>query len=307
MRILILAHELIRSTGKGRAVKEQETSPSPGQHGLVTALAARRQQADGLWERAKHTWPVEWWAELQALGFVRSCFQFAGMFVLSFVPFLLVVSAVLDRNLPQALVTRSGFSQQAAQDVTSLFARSGAGAVSQSIIGVIFVLAGGDSVASTLQDWYGRVFGEDIPTWRGTGRRFWWLGGVVGFIALQFVIGRHLGPAAGTVLTGFVQFMLAVLFWWWSLHGLLAARVPWRKLVVGGVATAALYTAVGVYFSWIAAGSIVSSEHAYGPVGTMMALFETLVGLGVAVHLGAVIGARYGATSPTAFGMKRRP
>jgi membrane protein len=306
MWTLILAHEPTRSTGKGQVVKEQETSPSPSQHRLVAALAARRQQADGLWERAKHTWPVEWWAELQALGFVRSCFQFAGMFVLSFLPFLLIVSAVLNRNLPQALVTRSGFSQQAAQDVTSLFARSGTGAVSQSIIGVIFVLAGGDSVASTLQDWYGRVFGEDVPTWRGIGRRFWWLSGVVGFIALQFVIGRHLGPAAGTVLTGFVQFILAVLFWWWSLHGLLAARVPWRKLVVGGVATAALYTAVGVYFSWIAAGSIVSSEHAYGPVGTMMALFETLVGLGLAVHLGAVIGARYGATSPTAFGMKRR-
>jgi membrane protein len=128
----------------------------------------------------------------------------------------------------------------------------------------------------------------------------------VGFIALQFVIGRYLRQAAGTVLTGFVQFMLAVLFWWWSLHGLLASRVPWRKLVVGGVATAALYTAVGVYFSWIAARSIVSDQHAYGPIGTVMALFETLVGLGLAVHLGAVIGARYGATSPTAFSMKRR-
>jgi membrane protein len=152
--------------------KERGTSPSPSQRGLAAALAARRQQAVSLWERAKRTWPVEWWAELQALGLVRSCFQFAGMFVLSFLPFLLVVSAVLNRNLPRALVTRSGFSQQAAQDVTSLFARSGAGAVSQSIIGVIFVLAGGDSVASTLQDWYGKVFGEDIPTWRGTGRRF---------------------------------------------------------------------------------------------------------------------------------------
>ncbi len=53
----------------------------------------------------------------------------------------------------------------------------------QSIIGVIFVLADGDNVASTLgQDWYGKVFGEDIPAVRGTIRRMWWLGGVVGFI-----------------------------------------------------------------------------------------------------------------------------
>jgi hypothetical protein len=153
-------------------VEERGTSPSPSQHGLAAALAARREHAVSLWERAKHTWPVEWWTELQALGFVRSCFQFAGIFVLSFLPFLLVVSAVLNRNLPQALVTRSSFSQQAAQDVTSLFARSGTGAVSQSIIGVIFVLAGGDSVASTLQDWYGKVFGEDIPPGAGPAAGF---------------------------------------------------------------------------------------------------------------------------------------
>jgi membrane protein len=271
----------------------------------MAAWAARREQAAAFWERAKDTWPVQWWTELQGLGFVRSCFQFAGMFVLSFLPFLLVVSAVLNWNLPQALVTRSGFGQQAASDVTSLFARSGAGAVSQSVIGVIFVLVGGDSVAATLQDWYGKVFGEDIPAWRGTGRRFWWLGGVVGFIALQFVIGRHLRPAAGAVLAGIVQFIVAVLFWWWSLHGLMASRVPWRRLLVGGAATAALYTAVGLYFSWIVPGSIVSDKHAYGPVGTIMVLFEALIALGLAVHLGAVIGARYGASSATAFGKKR--
>ncbi len=176
----------------------------------------------------------------------------------------------------------------------------------QSIIGVIFVLAGGDNVASTLQDWYGKVFGEDIPAVRGIIRRMSWLGGVVGFIALQFIIGRHLKPTTGPVLAGVAQFLLAVLFWWWSLHGLLAARVPWRRLVVGGVATAALYTAVGAYFSLIAGGSIVSDQRAYGPIGTMMALFEALVGLGLAVLLGAVIGARFGATSATAFGMKRR-
>jgi membrane protein len=82
--------------------------------------------------------------------------------------------------------------------------------------------------------------------------------------------------------------------------------LPWRRLVVGGVATAALYTAVGLYFALIAARSVVSDEHAYGPIGTVIVLLETLVGLGLAVHLGAVIGARYGATSPTAVGMNRR-
>jgi hypothetical protein len=53
-------------------------------------------------------------------------------------------------------------------------------------------------------------------------------------------------------------------------------------------------------------GSIVSDEHSYGPIGTVMVLLETLVGLGLAAHVGAVIGARYGATSPTAVGMSRR-
>lgn len=287
-------------------MNEQGLNLPPRRPSLAAALAGRRQQASGLLARAKHTWPVEWWTELQSLGFVRNSFQFAGTFMLSLVPFLLVVSAVLDWNVPRVLVIRGGFSPEAAKDVTSLFAHSGAGAVSQSIIGIIFAVAGGDGVASTLQDWYSKVFGESIPAWRATGRQFWWLGGLVGFLALQGVIGRQLRPAGGIVLTGFLQFVLAVLFWWWSLHCLLASHLPWRRLVVGGIATAVLYTAVGVYFALFAAGSVVSDEHAYGPIGTVMVLFECLIGLGMAVLLGAVIGARYGATSPTAFGISRR-
>src|SRR5450631_3279382 len=53
------------------------------------------------------------WNRLSALGFIDSSLQFSAAFILFFIPFLLLVSAAIGRNLPHALVTRSGFSSGA--------------------------------------------------------------------------------------------------------------------------------------------------------------------------------------------------
>jgi len=253
------------------------------------------------WDRVKRSQLAQAWVELEALGFIRSSFQFAGLFVLSFIPFLLLVSALIGSDLAHGLVERSGFGPKAARDVTSLFRHTGAGVVSQSVIGIVLIVVGADGVASIVQSWYAKVFGETVPTLHAVARRAWWLGGVVGFISLQVVIGRRFGPLGGPIATGILQFLLATLFWWWSLHTLLAGRVAWRRLLAGGVATSLCYSGVGLYLAFFGGGSIVSNEHTYGPIGTVMTLLEALIGLGVAVHLGAAVGARYGASSPSAF------
>ena len=123
--------------------------------------------ARSAWDRVKRSKPARAWAELEALGFIRSSFQFAGLFVLSFIPFLLLVSALIGSDLAHGLVERSGFGPKAARDVTSLFWHTGAGVVSQSIVGIILVVVGADGVASILQSWYAKVFGETVPTLTG--------------------------------------------------------------------------------------------------------------------------------------------
>jgi membrane protein len=243
------------------------------------------------WQRVEKSWPMRWWNQLDQMGFVQSCIVFAGLFVISFLPFLLLVSAALGSDFSHALTARSHLSPSAARDVNSLFAHKGGGVTSQSIIGLVLVALGGESLARNLQSWYAKVFDCSVEGWRAQARRLWWLGGAFGFVALQYVIARHVHtfPTARTA-----QLVLSVVFWWWTLHCLLAGSLQWRRLFIGGAATAALTTALGLLFSAFGSSSITSSQRIYGPVGTITVLIEVLVGLGVAVHLGALLGSRVG-------------
>ena len=242
-------------------------------------------------KRFDATWVGKVWGHLSALDFVDSSLQFSAAFILFFVPFLLLISAVIGRNLPRALVTRSGFSPSAARDVTSLFAHGRSPITAFTVIGVLLSVAGADSMAKILQNWYGRVFAQTIVGWKKGARRAHWLAGAAGFVALQFLIGRRIEPSGGAILAGAVQFLLAVGFWWWSVHCLLASQLEWRRLFATGLATAICYTVVGIYVRIWASWSIVSNESSYGPIGAMMAILATLVELGIAIHVGAVIGA----------------
>jgi membrane protein len=90
------------------------------------------------------------------------------------------------------------------------------------------------------------------------------------------------------------QFRLAAAFWWWTLHSLLAGQITWRRLFPAGLITAICYTGVGVNIGFFGSSSILSNEASYGPIGAVLTLLTIEVGLGVALHLGAVIGATIG-------------
>jgi membrane protein len=247
-------------------------------------------QARGAWKYLQRTWVLRTWNDLQDLGFVRSSLEFAGLFLLSFVPFLLLLSLALGSNLPRGFATRANFSPVAAHDVTALFARSGAGSAPLSVVGIILIVLSADAIAARLQSWCAAVYGVIPDPLRAWGRRIWWLTGVLGFLAAQVAIGRHLGRL-NVAATGLELLALAA-FWWWSLHCLLD-KVAWRRLLPGGVAIAVLYALVGVGASVLGSSSITSHAQTYGPIGTVMTLMEVLVALGLAIHLGAYMGARW--------------
>jgi membrane protein len=254
---------------------------------VPSGLPARARNA---WGRLQRTWAFRTWKDLQGLGFVRSSLEFAGLFLLSFVPFLLLVSSALGSNLPRGFATRADFSPAAAHDVTSLFARSGNGSAPLSVVSIVLIVLSADAIAARLQSWCAAVYGVAPDALRAWGRRAWWLCGVLGFLAAQVAIGRHVGHL-NIASTG-LELLALVAFWWWSLHCLLD-RVGWRRLLPGGIAIAVLYTLVGVGTSLLGPSSIISAAQTYGPIGTVMTLMEALVALGLAIHLGAYIGARW--------------
>jgi membrane protein len=85
-------------------------------------------------------------------------------------------------------------------------------------------------------------------------------------------------------------FVVAVGFYWWTIHILLLGRVPWGRVFPAAVATAVCITGLNIVSSLLFSGQIVSSERDYGPIGVVTVLLSYFIGFGVCLHLGAVLG-----------------
>ena len=234
------------------------------------------------------------WRQLSELGFINTSLQFAAAFTLGFIPFLMLVSAALGPGSARAIATRSGFSTKAADDLAMLFTHARTAPASLTVLALVLAVFGGDAVAHMVQTWYARMFRVQIRGWKAIARRAQWLAGVFGFLAVQAVIGRKIQPHGGDIAAASAQFLLALVFWWWSLHALLAWQIPWRRLFPAGLATAICYKGLGAYIVYVMSSSIVSGQATYGPIGTVITLLAAETGLGVALQLGAAIGATIG-------------
>jgi len=245
------------------------------------------------------------WKQLSELGFMARSLEFAAVFTLGFIPFLMVLSVALGSDLARAVVIRGGFSATAAQDVAMLFTHGRTAPAGLPVPGLVLAVIGGAAISQMLQAWYAKIFRTKIHRWKAMARRVEWLAGVSGFVALQVVIGRRFQPLGGLIAAAGAQFLLAVVFWWWSPHCLLSGQVPWRRLFAAGLATAVCYTGLGVFIAYVMSSSIVSNEAMFGPIGTVTTLVAAEIGLGVAVQLGAVIGAAIAVPAHPAHRMRR--
>jgi membrane protein len=117
-----------------------------------------------------------------------------------------------------------------------------------------------------------------------------WLAGFIFYLASQEFIVRELGDTGKRIPIYIVTFLIAVVFYSWTLHVLLLGRIGWAKLLPGGLATAVCVTGLSVFSSLLFSGQIVSSDNDYGPIGVVLILLSWLIGVGVCFHLGAVVG-----------------
>ena len=78
--------------------------------GRLAARQAASKTFSAARSRLESTLPGRIWKRLSELGFIDSSLQFAAMFTLSFIPFLMLLSVALGTDLSRAIVARSGFS-----------------------------------------------------------------------------------------------------------------------------------------------------------------------------------------------------
>jgi membrane protein len=110
-------------------------------------------------------------------------------------------------------------------------------------------------------------------------------------VTLETVAGRPVrDAAAGAGLVELVTFAIWTPFSWWTMHFLLAGRVPWRRLLPSAIFTGAFYVGLGIFSKFYFSSTITSDSHTYGTIGAILGILTWFVAIGAVIILGAVAG-----------------
>jgi membrane protein len=243
-------------------------------------------------ERFEASKAGRFWSQLSTADFMNSSFAFAALAVVSAFPFLAVSSAALGGDIRKVIVARMGLSPEAAKDLDGLIATGNKAVATLTWVSAIVLVLGAIAMASTLQQWYARIYEQPPP--KGIVRHVaYQLVGVVAFtlyISAQVWLFGEARPVGGTGLVLVLTFVTSALFWWWSAYFILYRAIPLRRCLPPGLATAGCVTGLGIVSSFFFSDQVTSGQASYGPAGVVLALITFLVGYGVCLHAGAVFG-----------------
>ena len=82
-------------------------------------------------------------------------------------------------------------------------------------------------------------------------------------------------------------------FFWWTMHFLLAGRVPWRRLLPSAILTGVFFAGLGVFSEFYFSSTIISDSRTYGTIGAVFSIMTWFVAIGAVIILGAVAGATW--------------
>ena len=230
------------------------------------------------------------WKRLNALDFVGHAMGLAALLLLTLFPFLIVMSALADRSAATELSTRIGLNQQAAAAMNHLFNSSASTSNAITAGGLIALIAGVVAVAGALQALYERIFGLPRRGMRDVHRFLVWIAVTCVLATGMAYAGRTVrNSGAGPVVLGALSLFVLILFFWWSMHFLMGARVGWRPLLPCAVATSVCWIGLGVFSSFYFSRTVISNNKTYGSIGVVFALMSWLIAVSVVLILGAVI------------------
>jgi membrane protein len=150
-------------------------------------------------------------------------------------------------------------------------------------------------VASSLQQIYEKVFGQDHP--RGLGelsRLLTWIVVLCGAVVVESLAERPVSAvAAGGWLAPLVTVAIMTPFFWWTMHFLLAGRVRWRTLLSSALITGVFYGGLGVFSKFYFSETIISDSKTYGTIGAIFGIMTWFIAIGAVIILGAVAGAAW--------------
>jgi hypothetical protein len=133
-------------------------------------------------------------------------------------------------------------------------------------------------VASSLQQIYQKVFGQQRCGLRELYRLLIWIAGLGLTVIFDTVAGRPVRNAAdGAVLAVLVTFAIWTPFFWRSMHFLLACRVRWRRLLPSSIASGAFFAGLGVFSMFCFSSTIISDSKTYGTIGAVLSIMTWFI------------------------------
>jgi membrane protein len=268
---------------EGQLAAERVTTPStPAER---KAWAAARAWYEG-------SLPQSFVKELNALDFSSEIILLGAGLLVSLLPFLILLSAFASNRIDDDIALRLGLDRRASGIMTHLFTSAPASLNVATVTSLIFVAAGTLAVAGSLQQIYEKAFRQDHRGVRGYYRLLIWIVVLCLVVAFESAIGRPVRDAsAGAGLVVLVTVAIWTPFFWWTMHFLLAGRVPWRRLLPAAIATGVFYAGLGVFSEFYFSSTIISDSRTYGAIGAVFGILTWFVAIGAVLILGAVAGA----------------
>lgn len=222
--------------------------------------------------------------------------------VLCTVPLVVAMGAVLQRTTGRGAayyITRFfGLHDDSADAVDALFARSTSISTLALVLSMFGSVVLSTGVAAVQQRAFERIWTlPHIISLRSYARQLGWSIMLGGYSILMLGLGRlgrslddHIG-AIGLLVIAIMQGIGTLMFYWWSQHWLLAARVTWRALLPGSIAVGVLTTIVFRLTRVFMPGQMTWPVRAYGLIGGVFVLSVWLMVLCIVIFGGVLFGA----------------
>ncbi len=260
---------------------------------------ARRRVADGLKRRADSL-PGHGWRRAHELDLATQTLALGAQQVLCTAPLLVAASAVVQRaggrGMGGFVAHILGLNGTAAGAVTALFQSSSTVDMTELVIGLMVAVVFGTGVAATQQRGYEMIWSRPRSGLRSTLRRLLWVIGLLAYLVVLWYAGRlghdiNRWAHVGLPVRAVAQFVLSLLFYWWSQHLLLSGRIRWRSLFPGAVCMTLGTTVLVMVSGVVLPGQIAEAVNDYGPVGATLILSIWLVVLSGVIFGGSLLGA----------------
>lgn len=230
--------------------------------------------------------------ELKALEFSSQATLFGAGLLASLLPFLILLSTFANARVDNYIALRLGLNRVAAGVVTHLFGSSHLALNAATAISVVFIISGTLAVASSLQQIYEKAFHLGHRGRRNLLRLPVWVIALCVTVALESLVVPPARDIPGGVgLVAVISFVIMTLFFWWTIHFLLAGRLPWRTLLPAAIVTGILFAGFGIFSSFYFSRTIISNSKTYGAIGAVFSIMTWLIATGAMIILGAVAGA----------------